>query len=244
MDEPQQGLLEEFSEIVAATRGLLQADSARGVQGYGAAPSLPVEAPHEAVVVTAPAATPAAPAAMESVATEDRPLSPTRDRVVGFKEGSGIQRVVIVGGFPQAEELASQRPFQGEGGEMLNKMLTHVVKLPRERVVLAMAASGFPVGTGATYSEGELAYRRFVESIIAEHRPQLVLAMGELATRVVLGGEHDLKQSRGTWHVLGGASSIATFDPKHLLANPGDKKYTFADLKSIHQKLASLAKGA
>ena len=34
MSEMKPGLLEEFSEIVAATRSLLEADQARGVRGY------------------------------------------------------------------------------------------------------------------------------------------------------------------------------------------------------------------
>jgi DNA polymerase len=64
-------------------------------------------------------------------------------------------------------------------------------------------------------------------------QPKIVLILGTVALRAVLGGEAGIMKSRGVWQQWQGIPVMPTFHPAYLLRNGADKRLTFKDLKAV-----------
>ncbi|MBN1337404.1 MAG: uracil-DNA glycosylase [Deltaproteobacteria bacterium] len=165
------------------------------------------------------------------------PLASTRRHVV-FGEGQPGAILAVVGEGPGAEEDATGRPFVGEAGQMLDRMLTRVLEMKREQVYIANVVKCRPPGNrDPTPAELETC-RGYLEEQLAIVRPRCLLALGRHASRFLLQSEQGIKTLRGTWGAWHGIPVMPTFHPAYLLRNPADKMLTFQDLKVLKARLA------
>lgn len=159
-------------------------------------------------------------------------------RAVVFGEGTAGARLFIVGDFPTPAEDRAGAPFQGEAGELLDKMLG-AITLNRTEVYLAnMLKCYSPEDQPPAREEIEACLPLLLRQIAAI-KPTIICAMGETTAQALLRTPKNLLQLRGKWHELHKLPLMATFHPAFLLRNPEMKRAAWIDLQLIQKRLAA-----
>ncbi len=162
-------------------------------------------------------------------------------------EGALDALLMCVGEGPGAAEDRSGRPFVGEAGQLLEKILLHGMGLRREQVFIANVVKCRPPGNRNPESEEIAACAPYLEEQIRAVQPKIVLALGLVAAHRLLGGESALGSLRGRLHPLPGHPGIqllATYHPAYLLRNPAAKRETWQDIQIAMAELGLTRPGA
>ncbi|GIW72622.1 MAG: hypothetical protein KatS3mg102_2164 [Planctomycetota bacterium] len=246
--EPGAGERAELGRLVAAVRARLVRAGALGLRGLpaaararaapapaGGAPAVPAGSSSCA------AARPAAGAAPRPAAAELAALAASiegctlcglwrsRSRVV-FGEGDPAARLMFVGEGPGAEEDRSGRPFVGPAGRLLDRMI-RAMGLAREQVYIANVVKCRPPGNRAPTPDEAGTCLRFLRRQIELVAPELIVALGASAARVLVGEGHAVGRLRGRVHRFGEVPVVVTYHPAYLLRTPADKRKAWEDLQ-------------
>ncbi|MEE4270571.1 MAG: uracil-DNA glycosylase [Thermoanaerobaculales bacterium] len=163
-------------------------------------------------------------------------LSEKRSTVV-VGEGGARSRVLFVGEGPGADEDRTGRPFVGQAGKILDKMIL-AMGLDRERVYITNVVKCRPPGNRDPKDDEIAACSPFLDRQIELIRPELIVALGRFAANRLTGTEKPLGALRGRWSRYKGVPLIATYHPAYLLRTPSDKRKVWDDLKLVLAKLA------
>jgi uracil-DNA glycosylase family 4 len=166
------------------------------------------------------------------------PLAGNRQAAVPG-EGHLSPRLVLIGQSPGKEESLEGKPFLGEAGDLLTKILSSI-QLSREEVYLTYALKcPFP-------HKGEFDYqtirpcRELLFRELRLLRPDLIATLGPVATQIVLGERIPLAEVRGKIFPLKvGEMSIKvvpTYDPDYLLQHTNEKNAVWQDMKLIRKE--------
>ena len=154
-----------------------------------------------------------------------------------FGEGSPTARLVIVGEAPGAEEDRTGRPFVGRAGELLTRMLA-AIGLAREDVFICNVLKCRPPGNRSPRPDEAGACQPFLQAQLEVLEPDLLLALGSHAARLLLGTERGITALRGRFHqTAAGWRVMPTFHPAYLLRNPSAKREVWEDLKEVLRHL-------
>lgn len=142
----------------------------------------------------------------------------------------------FVGEGPGHNEDLQGEPFVGPAGKLLDNML-QAIDLERGKVTfIANTVKCRPVdATGhdrPPAADEVAACRPYLERQIALSKPAVIVALGKVAARSLLGLDADtpLGGMRGTPHQHGGIPVVVTYHPAYLLRKPADKAKSWADL--------------
>ncbi|MDX5930335.1 uracil-DNA glycosylase [Acidiphilium acidophilum] len=173
-------------------------------------------------------------------AFEECALKRTATQLV-FADGSETARIMLIGEAPGAEEDRAGRPFVGPAGQLLDRMLASI-GLDRTSVRIVNVVPWRPPGN-RTPSETEIAQcLPFLHRHIALVRPQVLLLLGAVAVRAILGGKDGISRVRGTWKSadIPGLDqkirTLPTFHPAYLLRQPQAKRHAWSDLLRLRQE--------
>lgn len=123
-------------------------------------------------------------------------LASTRTQVV-FGSGSSRARLMLIGEAPGEEEDATGTPFVGRSGRLVVELLRAEFKLEREQCYIANVVKCRPPAN-RNPTAGEISCcAHFLEGQIARVRPQLVMTLGNIATRSLLGTTEGITALRG-----------------------------------------------
>lgn len=164
-------------------------------------------------------------------------LSETRRSVV-FGEGSPTAAVLFVGEGPGFEEDQTGRPFVGQAGRLLEAMLASL-GWRRDEVYIANVVKCRPPGNRDPQDDEMMACASFLERQIELLAPRVIVALGRIAARRLVGSQGSLASLRGRWFSLRGIPLLVTYHPAYLLRNPVDKRLAWADLKALVARLAA-----
>ncbi|MEZ4318985.1 MAG: uracil-DNA glycosylase [Myxococcota bacterium] len=168
-------------------------------------------------------------------------LCKTRQNIV-FGVGSGEADLVVVGEGPGQQEDVQGEPFVGPAGQMLDKMLEHVLGLNRSQTYILNVVKCRPPNNRNPLPDEVAACRPFMEAQLRALQPKVVLVLGSVAWRTLMETEQGITRARGRWHVWRDPGSdlevpvMPTFHPAYLLRKPEDKRLTFADLKAVRKR--------
>ncbi|MFC1512876.1 uracil-DNA glycosylase [Thermodesulfobacteriota bacterium] len=167
-------------------------------------------------------------------------LKDSRSGIV-FGTGPAQADLFIVGEWPDQDEDRESKPFQGDNGVLLDRML-QAIGMTREQVYLTNIVKCRP-NQDLPPKDNELkACRPFLLRQIAVVKPKVILAMGALATQVLLKNKTPLSRLRGRVHTFHGIDLMPTFHPAFLIANPAMKKATWLDLQMVQKRVAATSK--
>ena len=154
-------------------------------------------------------------------------------------EGSSSARLMVIGEAPGRREDKVGRPFVGEAGRMLGKMLESIGH-PRPTVFITnMVKCRPPDNRDPQPREIEIC-RPYLERQLALIRPRAVLSLGRVSSQHLLRSSQPISRLRGRIHSLGDLEVHPTFHPAYLLRNPEDKRLTWTDLQQLQRRLAEL----
>ncbi len=162
-------------------------------------------------------------------------LSRTRNRTVPG-EGNPEARLMFVGEGPGATEDETGRPFVGQAGELLNKILGSI-GIERQAVFIANIVKCRPPQNRKPLPDESAACIPYLHRQIALVRPKVLVALGGTAAESLLGVKKTLGDLRNKVHRYHGIPLVVTYHPAALLRNPNWKKPTWDDVRIARQLL-------
>ncbi|MCS6971426.1 MAG: uracil-DNA glycosylase [Turneriella sp.] len=175
-------------------------------------------------------------------------LASTRTQVV-FGEGNPKARLMFIGEGPGKEEDLSGRPFVGRAGQLLTRIIEQGMKLRREDVYIANVVKCRPTVDGLGVRDrppepDEVAACSFyLKKQIELIAPEVIVTLGNPATRFLLNTNEGIMKLRGKWHSYNGIPVMPTYHPSFLLRHGGEtgntphKREVWNDIKLVMQKL-------
>jgi DNA polymerase len=141
-----------------------------------------------------------------------------------FGEGPGDARIVVIGEQAGDKEDLEGRPFVGPAGHLLDVVLEDV-GIDRSSAYVTNVVKHFKFelrGKRRLHKRANAAEvaacLQWLDRELARIRPRIVVCLGSLAAKVVLGSGFRLMQRRGEWIERGeGQWAIATVHPAYVL---------------------------
>jgi uracil-DNA glycosylase len=159
-----------------------------------------------------------------------------------FADGNPAAPVMFVGEAPGREEDAQGKPFVGESGQLLDRMLAFI-GIDRTGCYIANTVPWRPPGNRAPDAGEIAACLPFLRRQIVLASPKILILLGNISLKAVLGRPDGITRLRGQWlEYQAGERTIpvmATYHPAYLLRQPGQKRDAWRDLLSLSERLAS-----
>jgi len=164
-------------------------------------------------------------------------LHRTRTQTV-FGVGNPSARLMVIGEAPGADEDRQGEPFVGRAGRLLDAML-QAIGLPRGEVYIANVLKCRPPGNRNPSLEEAACCEGFLRRQIALIAPTLILSVGGIAARNLLGTDTPVGRLRGVVHAYGEerVPVLVTYHPAYLLRQPEEKAKAWQDLQLAARRL-------
>jgi DNA polymerase len=156
-------------------------------------------------------------------------------------EGNRRARLMFIGEAPGADEDAQARPFVGRAGQLLTKII-EAIGFKREDVLIGNVNRCRPPGNRPPTEEEATMCKPFLLREIASVLPEVIVVMGNTATRNLLNAKQGITKLRGEFQDYHGVKVMPTFHPAYLLRDPSKKQETWKDLKKVREYLETTAK--
>ena len=160
-----------------------------------------------------------------------------------FSDGNPNSELMIVGEGPGEKEDQMGKPFVGDAGALLNKMLK-AIDIEREKIYITNVVNFRPPNNRKPEPAEITRYSEFLKTHISIINPKILVLMGSTAMESLFGSKIKISKERGIWKELIVNNKkylvMITFHPAYLLRQPDQKKYSWADLKEIRKKIESL----
>ena len=155
-------------------------------------------------------------------------------------DGNINSPIMLIGETPGAEEDKSGTTYNGEVGELLNKMLL-AIEIKRQDIYCSYAINFRPPEDRKPTSQEIKRYSIFLKEHIAIISPKIIILMGSSAMEAVTSINSKISSERGKWKetILKNKTYpvMISFNPSYLIRFPENKKYSWEDLKKIKQKI-------
>jgi DNA polymerase len=155
-------------------------------------------------------------------------LAATRTTVV-YGEGNPLASLLIVGEGPGADEDRQGRPFVGQAGRLLDEILAEL-GLDRRAVYITNVVKCRPPHNRDPQPEEALACRPFLDAQLQRIRPRVVVCLGNVAARLLLGVADRITAIRGQPRRVDGRLVVPTVHPAYVLRNLRERGLLVADL--------------
>jgi uracil-DNA glycosylase len=153
-------------------------------------------------------------------------------------EGDPNADLVCVGEAPGGTEDATGRPFVGQAGQLLTKILA-AIDLKREEVFIVNVLKHRPPGNRNPLPAEVEACSPYLIRQLELIKPKVIVAFGTFAAQTLLQTKTPLGQLRGLVHRYHGTPLVVTYHPAALLRNPSWKRPTWEDVKLARRILDS-----
>ena len=166
----------------------------------------------------------------------DCSLKKTAKNIV-FSDGNPRANIMFIGEAPGEIEDKTGKPFKGEAGKLLDRMLD-AIELNRENAYLTNIIFWRPPGNRKPTQEEINVCLPFVKKHIDLIKPKILVLVGATAASAILNIQSGITQIRGKWKNIKtkntkNLKSIAIFHPAFLLRQPSRKREAWEDLKKI-----------
>ncbi len=164
-------------------------------------------------------------------------LAKGRTHIV-FGEGAPQARLMFVGEGPGREEDLQGRPFMGEAGQLLNRILAKM-EIRRDDVYIANLVKCRPPGNRDPEPDEIAACLPFLLKQIDSIRPLVIVTLGKPATQTLLKTQENITKIRGKWQKYKNIKVMPTFHPSYLNRFPRERIKTWEDMQQVMEYLAA-----
>lgn len=180
-----------------------------------------------------------AEAQKEALGCKKCSLYKSRTQVV-FGEGPLNAELLIVGESPGFNEDKKGRPFQGASGMLLDRMLGSS-NLGREKVYLTTLVKCRPPGESPRPPRPSevSSCRPYLMAQISAIDPKVIVATGDLASRVLTGRKEAASRIRGRAIPLDGRYVFPTLALQRALYTPADRALLLSDFARLPDLLSA-----
>ena len=153
-----------------------------------------------------------------------------------FGDGAPKARLVFVGEGPGREEDLEGRPFVGEAGRLLTRIIK-AMELTRESVYICNVVKCRPPNNRDPEADEIDSCLPFLKRQLSLIQPDVICALGRVAAQSLLGKEFRITRERGKWHSFMDIPLMPTYHPAYLLRNPTAKREVWEDIQEIMRHL-------
>jgi len=157
-----------------------------------------------------------------------------------FSDGNIQSPIMIVGEGPGQKEDELGKPFVGDAGNLLNKMLK-AINIKRDKIYITNVVNYRPPNNRKPEPSEINRYSEFLKEHISIIDPKILILMGSTAMEAILGSNKRISKERGQWKEViikqKNFKTIVTFHPAYLLRKPDQKKFSWEDLKIIRKEI-------
>jgi DNA polymerase len=157
-----------------------------------------------------------------------------------FGVGDPNAELMFVGEAPGADEDQQGEPFVGRAGQLLNNMIT-AMGLRREDVYIANVIKCRPPGNRTPERDECETCSPFLMRQIDVIRPKVIVALGAVAAKNLLGLNESMANLRGRFYDFRGTRLAVTYHPAFLLRDPRQKKEAWKDLQMVMKEMGLAA---
>ncbi|HEX2916800.1 MAG TPA: uracil-DNA glycosylase [Chloroflexia bacterium] len=159
-------------------------------------------------------------------------------------EGSASARLLFIGEAPGFHEDQQGRPFVGQSGQLLNKLL-NAIKIPRQDVFIANVVKCRPPNNMDPTPEQIAACKPFLDRQIAAINPRLIVTLGRFSMARYWPGQR-ISQIHGQIKKENGRLHMPMFHPAAALRDPGRTLAMFKEdgltIPSLLEKAEEIAR--
>lgn len=150
--------------------------------------------------------------------------------------GNKNAKIMFIGEGPGADEDIQGIPFVGKAGKLMDRAFEGI-GIKREEVYIANIVKCRPPNNrNPEYEEADVC-KEYLDSQIKLVNPEIIVLLGSVALKNVLGKEYGITVSRGKWFERDGIKYIPTFHPAALLRDETKKIEFWKDLKEVKSKM-------
>lgn len=161
-----------------------------------------------------------------------------------FADGTLAHRIMLIGEAPGRDEDKQGLPFVGRAGQLLDKMLASIGLDRKTNAYITNVINWRPPDNRDPTPEEVAICRPFLRRHIELVNPGIIILLGAVSARHVLGLSDGIMRLRGHWkeYFVGGqmVPVMPTLHPAYLLRRPIDKKLAWRDLQAIQDRIKDL----
>ena len=167
-----------------------------------------------------------------------------------FFDGNKDSNVMLIGEAPGRDEDILGKPFVGKSGKLLNKMMSSV-GFSRNDLYFTNVIPWRPPGNRTPSNEEINMYRPFLIRHIQLKKPQIILSLGGVSSKILLNTTSGIMSLRGkiknvdfgvNENIEMNIPILPTFHPAFLLRSPNLKKLVFQDLLLLRRQVDTIEK--
>lgn len=161
-------------------------------------------------------------------------LCQTRTNIV-FGVGNKEADIMFIGEGPGADEDRLGEPFVGKAGQLMNKAFD-ALEINRDEVYIANVVKCRPPNNRNPEQDEADACLNYLRNQVLLVQPKIIVILGSVALKNILGKEYGITTSRGKWVERKGTWYMPTFHPAALLRDETKKIDFWKDLKLVKEK--------
>ena len=148
-------------------------------------------------------------------------LCKTRQNIV-FGTGNKHAKLMFIGEGPGADEDRLGEPFVGRAGKLMN-LAFETLGIDRKEVYIANVVKCRPPGNRNPEEDEAMACLNYLRNQVILVQPEIIVLLGSVALKNILGKEYGITASRGKWVEKKGIKYMPTWHPAALLRDESKK---------------------
>ena len=156
-----------------------------------------------------------------------------------FGVGNKNADIMFIGEGPGADEDIQGKPFVGKAGQLMDNAF-EALEIKREEVYIGNIVKCRPPQNRNPELDETLACMDYLRNQVLLIKPKIIVLLGSIALKNILGEEYGITNSRGKWIEKKGIWYIPTFHPAALLRDESKKIDFWRDLKLVKEKIKEL----
>ncbi|HEU0095086.1 MAG TPA: uracil-DNA glycosylase [Rhizomicrobium sp.] len=161
-----------------------------------------------------------------------------------FADGVAAGGIMLIGEAPGRDEDRIGKPFVGRAGQLLDKMLASIDLDRKINAYITNVINWRPPDNRDPSPEEAAMCLPFLRRHIELANPGLIILLGAVAARHVVGVTDGIMKLRGRWleYRVGDrmVPLLPTLHPAYLLRQPAHKKLAWRDLQAARDKMRGL----
>lgn len=165
-------------------------------------------------------------------------LCSNRNNIV-FGCGNKNADLMLIGEGPGADEDIQGIPFVGKAGKLMNAAFD-ALGINRDDIYIANVVKCRPPNNRNPEKDEEMACLDYLRNQVILVKPKIIVLLGSVALKAILGNEYSITSSRGKWIEKKGILYMPTFHPAALLRDEKKKIDFYNDLKEARNRLENM----
>ena len=165
-------------------------------------------------------------------------LCSNRTNIV-FGTGNKNADILFIGEGPGADEDKQGEPFVGRAGKLMDMGFT-ALGIKREEVYIANIVKCRPPSNRNPEDDEAMACLNYLRNQVLLIKPKIIVLLGSVALKNILGKEYGITASRGKWVQKRDIWYMPTWHPAALLRDETKKIDFIKDLQLVLEKYENM----